>query len=258
MDLGLQGNSYAVGGASAGLGLAIAEAIIAEGGTVIGIARRREKLEALATEYGKRFIPFPADLTDAGNVVSLVEELKRLRVTAVVFNGGGPPTGLTAELSMTQWDDAYRGTLRWKVQLLTALLPMMRQRGHGKFLFVESVSIKQPIDNLVLSNVFRAGVAGLVKTICREEGSHGITANILAPGYHATDRITTVLEKAAELQDIPLEQVKAGFLEEVPLGRLGDPTDFGRMAAFLLSDAATYLSGQTISVDGGLVRHLTG
>ena len=165
---------------------------------------------------------------------------------------------MTLHCSMEQWDEAYNSTLRWKIQLTNALLPGLKQKPHGRLLFVESVSIKQPIDNLVLSNALRAAVAGFVKTLTRELGAGNLTANVLAPGYHATPRITTVLQKSAEQLGVSLEEVEAQFAAEAPLQRLGEPDDFAAMAVFLLSPLGGYITGQTITVDGGLVRHITG
>lgn len=225
---------------------------------MIGIARGQDKLDAMAAEIGKDFTPYAADLTDATAVKILGEYLVKEEVTGCVFNAGGPPTGRIEELEMKDWDQAYASTFRWKVQLAEALLPALREVGYGRLLFLESVSIKQPIDNLVLSNAMRAAVAGFVKTLSREVGEDGITANILAPGYHATPRITTVLAKAAKMQGLSFEETEAGFTAETATRQLGDPADFADMAVFLLSPQARYITGQTITVDGGLVRHITG
>ncbi|WP_116127333.1 SDR family oxidoreductase [Lewinella sp. IMCC34183] len=258
MELGLAGSAYAVGGASSGLGRAIAERIIAEGGKVVGLARSRDTLQELADQYGERFISFPTDFTDPAAVSRAGDELVRRGVAGCVFNAGGPPLGQVDELTMEDWDSAYYSTLRWKVQLIQAVLPMMRERKSGKLLFLESVSIKQPIDNLVLSNAFRAGVAGFVKTLSREAGPQGITVNIIAPGYHDTERIGSVLQKAADLKHVDRRQIEDEFLSEVPLHVLGQPEDFAGVAAFLLSPFARYINGQTITIDGGMVRYTTG
>lgn len=225
---------------------------------MIGFARSQDKLASLSDKYGDHFIPHPSDTKDSSAVRKLGEFLIDHQVDGVVFNTGGPPTGKVAELAMSDWDAAYAGTLRWKIALTTQLLPMIKQRGQGTLLFLESVSIKQPIDNLVLSNAMRAAIAGFVKTLSREESRNGLRVNILAPGYHATDRITAVLDKAAKLQGSDRKTVEKNFLAEVPSGQMGDPAEFAAAAAFLLSPLATYINGQTITVDGGLVRHITG
>ncbi len=258
MDLALKDRIIAVGGVTSGLGLAVAERLLEEGAQVIGIARGQEKLDALAERAGNGFTPYAADLTDATAVRNLADYLNGFPLYGCVFNAGGPPTGRVEELRMEDWDRAFASTFRWKVQLTAALLPGLRKRGGGRLLYLESVSIKQPIDNLVLSNALRAGVAGYVKTLSREIGEAGITANILAPGYHATPRITTVLEKSADIQGLSMAEVEAQFTAETATKQLGAPADFAAMAALLLSPSAGYLTGQTISVDGGLVRHITG
>ncbi|MEM9928456.1 MAG: SDR family oxidoreductase [Bacteroidota bacterium] len=258
MDLQLKDKRFCVGGATSGLGKAVALRLIEEGATVIGVARGPEKLDALAAEVGEAFIPYAADLTDATAVKLLGEFLQEQNIDGCVLNAGGPPTGKVEELDLKDWDQAYASTLRWKIQLTQSLLPVLREKGGGSLLFLESVSIKQPIDNLVLSNAMRAAVAGFVKTLSREVGEAGIRANILAPGYHATPRITTVLEKSANIQGISLEETEASFTAETSVKRLGDPDDFASISAYLLSPLARYITGQTITVDGGLVRHITG
>lgn len=258
MDLGIAGKTYAVGGATSGLGKAIAERLLEEGATVLGIARSKDKLDQFVDRYGDVFVPLTADLNDANAVSTAIGTMIEHGIAGCVLNSGGPPPGRIGELELQDWDEAYHSTLRWKIQITNALLPMMRERQSGRLLFLESVSIKQPIDNLVLSNAFRAAVAGFVKTLSREEGPNGITANILSPGYHNTARISTVLSKAAELQQVDREVVEKEFLTEVPLGTLGQPDDFAGMAAFLFSPFAQYITGQTITIDGGMVRYITG
>jgi 3-oxoacyl-[acyl-carrier protein] reductase len=258
MDLQLDKKTFCVGGVTSGLGKAVAERLLEEGANVIGVARGKDKLDAMAETFGDRFTAYATDLTDATAVKMLGECLAGQEITGCVLNAGGPPTGRVEELQMKDWDQAYASTLRWKIQLIEALLPILRKRGGGRLLFLESVSIKQPIDNLVLSNAMRAAVAGFVKTLSREVGEAGITVNILAPGYHATPRITTVMEKSAKIQGLSLAETEAGFTAETAVKKLGDPADFAALAAFLLSPLGRYITGQTITVDGGLVRHITG
>lgn len=258
MNLDLKNKTIVVGGATSGLGLAVTEALLNEGATVIGLARTREKLDKLAAEYPDQFIPHRVDLTIPSSIDQLIEKLKEAKVYGICFNAGGPPPKLTLETDLDDWDSAYKSTLRWKVQLLQGLLPDMLKRKAGRLVFIESVSIKQPIDGLVLSNAFRAAVAGLVRTVSRENGGDGVTYNIMAPGYHSTPRITNVLQKSAELQKVSFAEAEAQFAAEVPVGKIGDPKDFGSLAAWLFSPHSSYITGQTITVDGGMVRHLMG
>lgn len=258
MNLDLKDKTIAVGGATSGLGRAVAEALLKEGATVIGLARTQYKLDDLVKEYPDQFIPHRVDLTIPSSIDLLINTLNEAKVYGVCLNAGGPPPKLTMETNLDDWDAAYRSTLRWKVQLLQGVLPGMLARKTGRLVFIESVSIKQPIDGLVLSNSFRAAVAGLVRTVSRENGNQGVTYNIMAPGYHATPRITDVLKKSAELQTISFEEAEAQFAAEVPTGKIGDPQDFGSLAAWLFSPQSRYVNGQTITVDGGMVRHITG
>jgi 3-oxoacyl-[acyl-carrier protein] reductase len=258
MDLAIKDQYFIVGGATSGLGRAIAERLLAEGANVIAVARSKDTLEQFAETNGSRCLAFPADLSDPKAIEELADFVEDYALAGCVFNAGGPPTGRIDEIKMSDWDRAYESTMRWKIQLAQLLLPGMKERGYGRLLFVESVSIKQPIDNLVLSNAMRAAVAGYAKTLSREVGPAGITVNLMAPGYHATPRITTVLDKSAEIQGISLEEATAQFTAETATQTLGQPRDFATMAAYLLSPHAAYITGQTISVDGGLTRHITG
>lgn len=258
MDLHLQNKTIAVGGVTSGLGRAIALTLMNEGARVVGLARTQAKLDEMAIEFGDRFVPVSIDLTTPSSVEDLISLLVKEDIYGLCVNAGGPPPMATLETDLDDWDAAYRSTLRWKVQLVLGLLPHFLEKEAGRIVFVESVSIKQPIDGLVLSNAFRAAVAGFVRTISREAGNKGVTYNILAPGYHATPRITSVLEKSAELQEIPFEAAEAQYAAEVPVGHIGDPKDFASLAAWLFSPHSRYVNGQTISVEGGMIRHLMG
>ena len=258
MDLQIKNKLIAVGGVTSGLGRAIAEHLLAEGAQVIGIARSHDRLQAMTEQWDGRFEGFRADFTVEDDLDRLIKKLDESAVYGVCFNAGGPPPMPVLETDMEAWDAAYQLTLRWKIKLAKAILPGMLQRQSGRMVFLESVSIKQPIDNLVLSNSFRAAVAGFVRSLANENGGQGVTYNIVAPGYHATHRITAVLEQAAALQGISLTEAETRFVEQVPVGALGEPGDLASLVAWLMSSSSRYITGQTITVDGGLVKHITG
>jgi 3-oxoacyl-[acyl-carrier protein] reductase len=251
MDLQLKDKLFLVGGATSGLGRGVAEALLAEGARVIGVARRSEPLAALADRYGPAFRPYAADLTDPEQLASLVKELAEEVPYGVLVNAGGPPAMAATETQLADWDAAYRQVLRWKIQLVQGLLPAMQARGEGRFVFVESVSTKQPVANLVLSTAFRLSVTGYVKTLAQEVAASGVTFSILAPGYHATPRVDELIQKASERTGKTPAEIEKDITREVPIGGMGDPADFGRLAAWLFSPYSCYLTGQTISVDGG-------
>jgi 3-oxoacyl-[acyl-carrier protein] reductase len=251
MDLHLQDKLILVGGATSGLGRGVAEALLAEGARVIGVARSSEPLAELADRYGPAFRPYAADLTDPGQLTALTEELAQEALYGVLVNAGGPPAMAATETTLDDWDAAYQQVLRWKIQLVQALLPAMQDRGEGRFVFVESVSTKQPVPNLVLSTAFRLSVTGYVKTLAQEVAASGVTFSILAPGYHATPRVDQLIRKASERTGKTPAQIEADITREVPIGGMGDPADFGTLAAWLFSPYSRYLTGQTISVDGG-------
>lgn len=254
MDLQLTDKIILVGGASSGLGRGVAEALLAEGARVIGVARTAEDLTALAAQYGDAFRPYPADLTDPEAVTRLIKDLAEVELHGALINAGGPPAMPALDTRLSDWDAAYRQVMRWKIQLVQGLLPRMRERGIGRFVFVESVSTKQPVDNLVLSTAFRLGVTGYVKTLAGEVASSGVTFHMLAPGYHATPRVDQLVQKNSSSSGKSVEALVREITQNIPLGRMGDPAEFGKLAAWLFGPYSSYLTGQTISVDGGVIR----
>lgn len=253
MDLGLRGRAAAVAGASSGLGRAIARSFAAEGADVAICARDSERLAVAAAEVDAvgdgRVSATPLDVRDADAVSTWIDATAEAfgRLEIVVPNAGGPPGG-----GATAFDvDAYRGAVELnllsQIAITQAALPHLRAAGWGRVIFVTSVSVKQPIPTLALSNTARAGVAGYAKSLIADLGDAGITVNLLAPGYHATDRLEEVLTDDA---------AREAILADIPLGRLGDPADFGAVAAFLASDQAGYITGAVIGIDGGLSRAL--
>jgi 3-oxoacyl-[acyl-carrier protein] reductase len=258
VNLGLDGKVALVGGASRGLGRAIAGELAAEGAALALCSRDGERLGAAAGELGEDVLAVPADLAVAGEPTRVVEAvLERFgRLDVLVANTGGPPAGTHDTLSLEDWDSATALLLRSTVELAAAALPGMKERGWGRVLAVTSVAVKQPVDNLILSNSLRAAVTGYAKTLAREVAPHGITVNTILPGYTATERVTELNRANAEREGIEPEEVQARLEASIPLGRLAEPEEFAALAAFLASERASYITGGAFAVDGGWLRGL--
>jgi 3-oxoacyl-[acyl-carrier protein] reductase len=257
MDLQLKDRLFIVTGASSGFGKAITTALTAEKAKVIAVARGMEKLEALKKETpGVEIISLDVTLPESLRV--LYQTVENRVLSGIVVNAGGPPAKAFLETEMQDWDEAYRKILRWKVELTQLFLPFFEQNKYGRYLYIESVSVKQPVPNLVLSTSLRLAVTGFVKTFSDEIAHEGITANVMAPGYHMTPALERVVRKNSEVQGITFDDALAGMLRDIPTGRVGDLGDFASLALWLLSPLSSYVTGQTISVDGGSVRGTMG
>ena len=258
MELNIKGKNFLVGGATSGFGLAVAKKILKEGGRLVAVARGADRLLALQSEAPDRTQILAGDLTSS----KTIDELKLLADSkpfdGVLINAGGPPAATFLETKLSDWDNAYESVLRWKVELTKTVLPGMIRRQYGRLLFIESISVKQPIESLVLSNSLRLAVVGMVKTMSQEVAGNGITANILAPGYHATPAMDRLFDKKAEQLGISKEEALASFEAETMMGRMGQTKDFASLAVWLLSPVSRYITGQTISVDGGVVKGVMG
>lgn len=250
MDLGLHGKVALVGGGSSGLGLGVACALAAEGAHVSIAAREPERLDQAAETLGAagpgRVHTAALDLTDAEArrawVAGAVEALGGLHV--VVANAGGPPAGDALAFDLQGYREAVELSLLSSIGLVQEALPHLQAGGWGRVLFVTSQSIRIPMPNLALSNTARAGVLGYAKSLIHALGDAGITVNVLAPGSHRTPR----------LEQLAGEDVEAALREmarSIPLGRIGDPADFGAVAAFLASEQASFVTGAVVPVDGG-------
>ena len=246
MDLGLTGRTAIVCGASSGIGLGIAESLAGEGANVVLFARRRELVEREAERIG--------GLAVVGDVTS-ADDLERLVRTAVdsyggvdilVNNSGGPPRATAVELDAAQVDAAVQLLLVSIVRLTGLCLPHLERSAAGRIVNVTSSTVREPIDNLVLSNMVRPGVVGWAKSLARELGPKGITVNCVAPGRIDTERIREVYPDGPSEAD----------LATIPLGRLGTTREIGDVAAFLCSERASYVSGTVVLVDGALTRGL--
>jgi 3-oxoacyl-[acyl-carrier protein] reductase len=252
MDLGLDNKSYVVCGASRGLGRAVAEQLTVEGARVLVVARDSDSLQEVAQELGEQAYSCVADLSEPSDIDEVVNAAAQLGgLDGVLVNAGGPPFGSALELSDDQWLDAFRILIGGPVQLLRALVPRMNDG--ASVLFITSSSVRQPIGNLDTSNVLRPGVAALAKCLANELGPR-IRVNSMAPGRLDTSRSRSLDESRAQVLGISLEEQRRNVNEGIPLGRYGEPEELGRAAAFLLSPAASYITGVSLQVDGGLVQ----
>jgi len=248
MDLGLKGRSALVTAASKGLGRACAEALIGEGAEVF-IASRDEASIASTAKQINAAGWMAGDVSKPGEPEAIVKAAlgKMPGLDVLVVNAGGPQPGTFQSTPLELWEAAFQLTLMSAVRLIRAALPHLKRSNQGRFVCIASLSVRQPIPNLALSNAMRAAVTGLAKTLSRELAPDGITVNCLAPDSILTDRTRQV---AAASGADPEEQVKR-MVASAPMGRLGDPAEFGAACAFLCSKHAGYITGQTIGIDGG-------
>ena len=262
MDLGLANKVALVGGASKGLGFAVARALAAEGAHVAIASRDEDGIERAAAAInagtGGRALAVSADLSHADAITRWVAAATdRFGGVDLLFaNTGGPPAGTVLSFDDMAWHSAFELLLLSVVRTVRLAVPSMRARGGGAILVGTSSTVKEPFPNLALSNVMRAGVTSLVKTLSLELAPDQIRVNTLLPGRISTDRLTELDEIHAAKAGIPLAEQQRRGASTIPLGRYGVPEDFGRAAAFLLSDAASYITGASVQVDGGLIRGL--
>ena len=261
MDLGLRGKVALVPASSQGLGKAVALAFAREGARLAICSRRLDAIEATAEEarqLGAEVLALAADLTRAEDIANLVQRtVERFGgVDILVTNAGGPPAGRFDDFDDAAWQAGYELTLLSAIRLIRAALPSMRQRGGGVIITMTSSSIKQPISNLILSNVFRAGVAALAKTLADELAPDNIRVNNVVPGRIATERVAQLDQANAARLGVDVETVRQSMLAQIPLRRYGEPEEFADAVVFLASDRASYITGATLQVDGGMIRSL--
>lgn len=258
MDLKIKDQRFIVCGASSGFGRAIAELLLDEGANVIAIARREKKLNELKEDHPDQVKTVVGDLTDDDTHNKIEAAIGNDQLHGVVINSGGPPALSPLETAIFDWDQAYENVMRWKIELVLRLVSYFTPNKYGRILFVESKSVKQPIPSLVLSNSFRAGVVGFAKSLSQEVAKQGVTVNVLAPGAHDTPAIERVIKKAAEGSDKSLEEVRKEMEAAVPVGRFGKGEEFASLAGWILSPHASFVTGQTISHDGGSIQGIFG
>jgi 3-oxoacyl-[acyl-carrier protein] reductase len=262
MDLGLKNKIALVAAASQGLGRAVAQELANEGASLVLCARGLETLEHTAAEIrqktGATVLAVRADVSNADDVKNLVkrglEEFERIDI--LVTNAGGPPTGQFDSLTSDTWEMATRLTLFSTLELTRHVLPGMKARRWGRILNITSIAVKQPVENLMLSNSLRAAVTGFARTLANEVAEYGITVNNILPGYTRTDRVEELAETLAQKEGIKAKQITERWEREIPMRRLGQPGEFAALAAFLVSERASYITGTSVPVDGGWIRSL--
>ncbi len=259
MDLGLKGKIAMIGGASRGLGFAVAEALAREGASVSVSSSNQASIDEAAKRLsaaGATVLATPVDVRRADQIAAWGQKtIERFGGVDLLFtNSGGPPSGAAISFDDVAWQNAIDLLLLSTLRMVRAAVPSMKQRGGGSILMSTSASVKEPIPNLGLSTVLRASVSALSKTLALELASDRIRVNQIIPGRIDTDRIKQLDEIAAKKQGVTPEQAKAKSMGTIPMGRYGEPPEYGRVAAFILSDAAAYMTGATVQVDGGLIR----
>ena len=261
MDLGLLGKVALVTASSQGLGRAVAIELAAAGVDLMICARREDRLEKARQELSSQCVrveSVTADLAQPGEGARVANlALERFgRVDILVTNTGGPPSGPFEAHDDAAWKAAYDLLLRSPIELARTVLPGMRTRQWGRIITITSIAVKQPVEGLILSNSLRAALAGLARTLANESAGAGVTVNNVMPGYTRTDRVIDLARATAERGGISEAEVTARWEREIPMGRLGRVEEFAALVAFLASERASYITGQSIAVDGGWIRSL--
>lgn len=262
MDLGLNGKVALVAASSRGLGKAVAEELAAEGSSLILCAREKEVLELTCDEIrqktGVTVLGITTDLSKTEDIERLfnksVEHFGKIDI--LVTNVGGPPAAQFENLSREAWSDATQLLLNSVLDLTRLVIPNMKEQQWGRILNITSIAAKQPVGNLMLSNSLRAAVTGFAKTLASELAPYGITVNNILPGYTRTERVEQLANTIAERDGITPAEALSGWEAEIPMKRLGEPREFAALAAFLVSERASYITGSSIAVDGGWIRSL--
>lgn len=260
MKVDLSGRVAVVSGASGGIGRAIAQGFAEAGADVVIGSRNADAIRRTATEIagstGRHVMGIPADVSRPEGVDALLGGAMTHfgKINIVVTNAGGPPPGSALSLTDAQWEQAFRQNLMSAVWLIRGAVPSMKAQGGGRVMTVITSGVKVPLQNLVLSNVFRSGVVALTKTLSFELAPHKILVNNLAPGRIRTSRTRELDEAAARASARPIEEIEREIAAGIPAGRYGDPREFANLAVFLASDQASYITGTTICIDGGATR----
>ena len=262
MDLGLRGKVALVAAASKGLGRAIAEELASEGASIVVCARSESALKTARDEIahatGADVLAIAGDVSKSEDVANITRKAidQFGRVDVLVTNAGGPPSGKFDALTAEMWQNAVDLTLLSVINLTSAVLPGMKERKWGRIINVTSIAVKQPVDGLMLSNSLRSAVTGFARTLANEVATHGITVNNILPGYTRTERVEQLSDATAKREGISRDAALGKWESEIPMRRLGEPREFAALAAFIASDRASYITGQSIAVDGGWIKAL--
>ena len=253
MDLGLRDKIAFIAASSDGLGKAVAFELAKEGAQVIICGRDKDKLTqtkaSIESVSEAEVLAYPCDLSDPAAITDMIQRVQKKveKIDILVTNTGGPPTGKFEELSTVDWDKAYQQLLVSATTLIRGFLPLMKTQNSGRIITITSQAVKQPVENLILSNSIRASVVGLMKTLATELGQYNITVNNVMPGFTKTSRLNTLLK------DNP---AMAQVTSDIPLGRFGEPEEFAAAVTFLASERASYITGVSIAVDGGWIKNI--
>ena len=262
MDLGLKNKTALVTGASAGLGFAAAMALAQEGARVAINSRSLDNLEKAAEKIKAATGYNPPTIEGDISLKGMAEEIAQKAIAALgkvdilISNAGGPPAGKFLEVNKEAWMKAADLTLHSSINLTRAVVPGMMDRKWGRIIYITSLAVKQPIDNLLISNTLRAGLTGFAKSISNDLAKHGLTVNTVAPGYTETERLVHLAEIESKASGKTIKEIYAGWAANVPAGRLGRPEELAALIAFLSSERAAYINGTTIQVDGGYIKGL--
>jgi len=254
MKLEIENRNFIVCGATSGFGLAITKQLIAEGASVFAVARSEDKLRELKDAYPEKLSYSVGDITQSKTILELFKSTEKNSLDGILVNAGGPPAMKFVETSVKDWDEAFRSLVRWKVELTQLFLPRFLKQAYGRFIYIESSAVKQPIENLVLSTSLRLSVVGMVKTLAQEIPDKGVTFNVLAPGYHYTPAIERLIDKKSKQEKISNKDARKLLEQSIPMKKTGNVDNFASLAVWLLSPLSEYVTGQVYAVDGGVIK----